>query len=205
MSFGHQDNPPNPFSGADVQQHGFNGKHRDWSINQYERPDEKKPGNAKDLELQSCERKESAGNDQDSQSQPRNDQNKTAKTNKCNCRHQQAATEPSRPEEKTESRKTEGESEDDTVGTEGLSIRLGLCCMFFELVSAFILDYLTYQADLYAAASQGVNWSVEELIDHGADSESLTSLNREAVYCLLCLEEFSRSQKLNLESKVDQP
>ncbi|RKK32486.1 hypothetical protein BFJ67_g14743 [Fusarium oxysporum f. sp. cepae] len=127
MSFGHQDNPPNPFSGEDVQQHGFNGKHRDWSINQYERLDEKKPGNAKDMELQSCKRKKSAGNDQDSQSQPRNDQNKTAKTTKCNCRHQQAATEPSRPKEKTESRKTEGESEDDTVGTEGLSIRLGRC------------------------------------------------------------------------------
>ncbi|SCO89973.1 uncharacterized protein FRV6_14101 [Fusarium oxysporum] len=133
MSFGHQDNPPNPFSGADVQQHGFNGKHRDWSINQYERPDEKKPGNAKDLELQSCERKKSGGNDQDSQSQPRNDQNKTAKTTKCNCRHQQAATKPSRTKEKMESRKTEDESEDDPAGTEGLSIRLGLCCMFFEL------------------------------------------------------------------------
>lgn len=128
MSFGHQDNPPNPFSGEGVQQHGFDGKHRDWSINQYERPEEEKHGNTKDLKSQSSERTGSASNDQDCKSQPRNDQNKTAKTRKCNY-----CQEPRPSKEKKKSPKTEDDSEDDLDGTEGLSIRLGLCCMFFEV------------------------------------------------------------------------
>ncbi|KAH7158358.1 ankyrin repeat-containing domain protein [Fusarium sp. MPI-SDFR-AT-0072] len=128
IAFDHLDKPVKPFSGEDVQQYGFTGKHRDWSINQYERPDEKKPGNSKDLKLQSCELKKSASNNQDSESQRRTDQNKTAETNKCNCRHQKAAREPPRPKEKMELQKTGDESEDDDpIGTEGISIRIGLC------------------------------------------------------------------------------
>jgi hypothetical protein len=132
MTVGPQDQKPNPSLGEEVQYHGFNGMCRDCSIDLCEKSDETKSSNTKDLKSQSCELPKYSSNHQGCQSQPQNDQNKTTKTNKRNCRHQNAAANPPLPKKKKQLQKTKHPRRDGPVERESLYIRLGCCCMSIE-------------------------------------------------------------------------
>lgn len=116
MAFSSQYYPPNPFTAERVQQQGSNGSHRDPLIDHYEKEREIIEALA---EL-------------DRTLPPVHNQIPTAKRD---CHPQPCAGEPPRPKEKMEYRKTENVGEGDKPARKGdrLSVRIGFCCMWYEL------------------------------------------------------------------------
>lgn len=116
MAFSSQYNPPSPFTAKRVQQQGLNDNYRDPLIDYDEKEREMIDALA----------------EFDRSFPPVHNQIPTAKRN---CHPRPSAGEPPRPKEKMEYRKTENECEGDKPVRKGdrLSVRMGFCCMHYEL------------------------------------------------------------------------